>query len=121
MMDMLPPRQAAMMTLRRGQAQPELVCGRPAVLAPVLRAMQRCPGLPWNPALPRSIWAPPAHRTRDEAALAELYDRHSRLTYSVIMHILRSPSDAEEVLQETFVRVWSRAEPTTCWGLRPRG
>ena len=26
------------------------------------------------------------------------------------MHILRSPSDAEEVLQETFVRVWSRAE-----------
>jgi RNA polymerase sigma-70 factor (ECF subfamily) len=48
--------------------------------------------------------------TRDEAALAELYDRHSRLTYSVIMHILRSPSDAEEVLQETFVRVWSRAE-----------
>jgi RNA polymerase sigma-70 factor (ECF subfamily) len=48
--------------------------------------------------------------TRDETALAQLYDRHCRLAYSVIMRILRSPPDAEEVLQETFVRVWSRAE-----------
>jgi RNA polymerase sigma-70 factor (ECF subfamily) len=47
---------------------------------------------------------------RDEAALAELYDRHSRLAYTLIMRILRSPSEAEDVLQETFVRVWSRAD-----------
>lgn len=46
---------------------------------------------------------------RDEGALATLYDRHSRLTFSVAMRILRSHADAEEVLQETFVRVWSRA------------
>jgi RNA polymerase sigma-70 factor, ECF subfamily len=47
---------------------------------------------------------------RDETALAEFYDRHSRLAYSVIIRILRSQSDAEDVLQEAFVRVWSRAE-----------
>jgi RNA polymerase sigma-70 factor (ECF subfamily) len=47
---------------------------------------------------------------RDGAALAELYDRHSRLAFAIIRRIVQSPSDAEEVLQETFVRVWSRAE-----------
>lgn len=30
--------------------------------------------------------------------------------FGVIVRILRSPSDAEEVLQEAFVRVWARAE-----------
>jgi RNA polymerase sigma-70 factor (ECF subfamily) len=47
---------------------------------------------------------------RDDAAMAELYDRHHRVAYAIIRRIVQSPSDAEEVLQETFVRVWSRAE-----------
>ncbi len=47
---------------------------------------------------------------RDETALAEFYDRHSRVAYSVIMRILGSAADAEDVLQDTFMRVWSRAE-----------
>ena len=46
---------------------------------------------------------------RDEHALATFYDRHSRLVYSVALRVLRSSSEAEEVLQEAFVRVWSRA------------
>ena len=47
---------------------------------------------------------------RDERAVVELYDRYSRLVFSVINRILHSASDAEDVLQETFVRVWSRAD-----------
>ena len=50
---------------------------------------------------------------RDDAALAELYDRHSRLAFAIIRRIVQSPSDAEEVLQETFVRVGRGPTPTT--------
>jgi RNA polymerase sigma-70 factor (ECF subfamily) len=47
---------------------------------------------------------------RDTASLAELYDRHSRLLFGLILRIVRDRSEAEEILQETFVRVWTRAE-----------
>jgi RNA polymerase sigma-70 factor, ECF subfamily len=47
---------------------------------------------------------------RDAAAIRELYDRHNRLLFGVIMRIVRSRPDAEEVLQEVFIRVWTRAE-----------
>ena len=47
---------------------------------------------------------------RDTAALAELYDRHSRLLFGLILRIVRNRAEAEEILQEVFVRVWTRAE-----------
>jgi RNA polymerase sigma-70 factor (ECF subfamily) len=47
---------------------------------------------------------------RDTAALAELYDRHSRLIFSLILRIVRDRGEAEDLLQETFVRVWNRAD-----------
>jgi RNA polymerase sigma-70 factor (ECF subfamily) len=47
---------------------------------------------------------------RDTAALAELYDRHNRLLFGVILRIVRDRAEAEEILQEVFVRVWMRAE-----------
>ena len=47
---------------------------------------------------------------RDERAVAELYDRHSHLLFSVILRILRHRSEAEEVLQEVFFSVWTKVE-----------
>jgi RNA polymerase sigma-70 factor (ECF subfamily) len=47
---------------------------------------------------------------RDGSAIGELYDRHSRLLYGLILRILRNRSEAEEVLQDVFVQVWTRAD-----------
>jgi RNA polymerase sigma-70 factor (ECF subfamily) len=47
---------------------------------------------------------------RDQSAVAELYDRHNRLLYGLILRIVRDRSEAEDVLQEVFVAVWNRAE-----------
>lgn len=44
----------------------------------------------------------------DSAALAELYERYSRIVYSTSLRILGSAELAEEVVQETFWRVWRR-------------
>lgn len=45
----------------------------------------------------------------DEKALAELYDRYTPLVYPVALRILRSASDAEEVVQQAWLQVWKGA------------
>jgi RNA polymerase sigma-70 factor (ECF subfamily) len=46
---------------------------------------------------------------RDPEAMVDLYDRYGRLAYSVIVAIVRDPTVAEDLLQETFLRVWNQA------------
>ena len=62
---------------------------------------------------------------RDATAIGELYDRHSRLLYGLILRIVRDRSEAEEILQEAFVQLWTRAEtydanvgPPVAWLVR---
>ena len=43
----------------------------------------------------------------DTAAFRELVERHQSRAYALALRILRSPSDAEEVAQDAFVRVWT--------------
>lgn len=45
---------------------------------------------------------------RDSRAIADLYDRYSRLLFSVAYRILQNHGDAEEVLQGVFLAVWTR-------------
>jgi RNA polymerase sigma-70 factor, ECF subfamily len=45
---------------------------------------------------------------RDPHALAELYDRYGRLAYSLILRVVRDAGIAEDLVQETFLRVWNR-------------
>lgn len=44
-----------------------------------------------------------------ENALSELYDRYSRLVYSVALNTLGDPDRAEEVTLDVFERVWEKA------------
>lgn len=45
---------------------------------------------------------------RDPQALAELYDKYGRIAFSLIVRIVRDPGIAEDLTQETFLRVWNR-------------
>jgi len=46
---------------------------------------------------------------RDEAALAQLYDRYRTILVGLLMRILNNREEAEDVLQETFLQVWRKA------------
>lgn len=47
---------------------------------------------------------------RDPQAMADLYDRYSRLAYSLIFRIVKDAAVAEDLVQESFLRVWNRVQ-----------
>ena len=46
----------------------------------------------------------------DKDALSVLYDRHAAVVLGVVMRIVHERTVAEDVLQETFWRVWDKAD-----------
>jgi RNA polymerase sigma-70 factor (ECF subfamily) len=52
----------------------------------------------------------PAVAQGDLGAFERLYDRHSSTLYALLLRILANPDDAQEVLQETFVKAWTNAK-----------
>jgi RNA polymerase sigma-70 factor (ECF subfamily) len=47
---------------------------------------------------------------KDRAAFAALYDRTSAKLFGVTLRILKNRQDAEEAIQEVYVKIWQRAD-----------
>lgn len=48
-------------------------------------------------------------KARDENALRALYDHYSAALYGVIFRIVNDKETAEDILQETFVKIWNNS------------
>ncbi len=48
-------------------------------------------------------------KEQDPKAIGELYDAYGGALYGVVLRMVRSPELAEQVLQDTFVKVWRSA------------
>ena len=49
-------------------------------------------------------------KARDADALEELYDLYNRLLFSMVISIVKKREEAEDVLQEIFVKIWNKAD-----------
>lgn len=56
---------------------------------------------------------------RDRQAFRDLYSRTSSKLFGVTLRILRDRSEAEEALQEVYVKVWQRADRYVAGGYSP--
>ncbi len=49
-------------------------------------------------------------KARDPQAMDDLYGRFGRLVYALIYRIVRNSAVAEDLAQETFLRIWNRVQ-----------
>lgn len=56
-------------------------------------------------------------RNGDQQAMTEIFDCYSRMVFSVALRVLADPGQAEDVMQEVFLKIWR--EPQSF--LRDRG
>ena len=49
-------------------------------------------------------------KRREPQAMGELYDRYARWVYSLIFRIVNNEGVAEDLVQESFLRVWNRIQ-----------
>ncbi len=49
-------------------------------------------------------------KRRDPQAMADLYDLYGRVAHALILRIVHDAEIAEDLVQETFLRVWTRAQ-----------
>jgi RNA polymerase sigma-70 factor (ECF subfamily) len=49
-------------------------------------------------------------KRRDPSVMGDLYDRYGKLVFSLIYRVVRDIGVAEDLVQETFLRVWNRAQ-----------
>ena len=47
-------------------------------------------------------------RDRDPHVMGDLYRRYGRVVYSIVFRVVRNTGTAEDLTQETFLRVWTR-------------
>lgn len=65
--------------------------------------------MPMNDTVPLPALLPAVARG-DLSAFEALFDRYSGTLYALLLRILGNPEDAQEVLQESFVKVWTSAK-----------
>lgn len=56
-----------------------------------------------------SVMLLPSVAQGDVEAFEQLYDRHASILYALLLRILGSAEDAQEALQEAFLKAWSSA------------
>src|SRR6478609_10128684 len=56
---------------------------------------------------------------RDRQAFRELYQRTSAKLFGVVLRILKDRAEAEEALQEVYVKIWQRADRYVPGGYSP--